>query len=274
MEFKTNNKHIGIRLSQARKSKGITQELLAQQLGLSRSALVKVESGQRGLSASELYNISEVLEMPMDYFFLSTYDETSIQSMVNDREVEYGTLRISDPILNQKKQIALLLYLLQQTAGKMNITEKEIPKLMYFCDFNYFEIYEEQLSGSSYFKMNNNVRIENFQHVISALIKNKNLIRIEIQKGQKKEKKLLAVSSPNLKCLNAAELEIIQQVIVSFQGWSAQKIADYLMEDIPLKVTKVGELIRYNLVFYRRGFHSVRTYSDDEEDWNYRTSWI
>jgi transcriptional regulator with XRE-family HTH domain len=266
MEFNANNKHIGIRLSQARKSKGITQELLAEQLGLSRSALVKVESGQRGLSASELYNISEILEMPMDYFFLSTYDEASIQSMVNEREAQYETLRISEPILEQKKQIALLLYLLQQTAGNMNITEKEIPKLMYFCDFNYFEIYEEQLSGSSYFKMNNNVRIENFQQVISALIKNKNLIRIEIQKDLKKEKKLLAVSSPNLKCLNAAELEIIQQVIVSFQGWSAQKIADYLMDDIPLKVAEVGELIRYNLVFYRRGFHSVRTYSDDEED--------
>jgi len=266
MEFKTNNKHIGIRLSQARKSKGITQELLAEQLGLSRSALVKVESGQRGLSASELYNISEILEMPMDYFFLSTYDETSIQSMVNEREAEYETLRISEPILKQKKQIALLLYLLQQTAGNMNITEKEIPKLMYFCDFNYFEIYEEQLSGSSYFKMNNSVRIENFQHVISALIKNKNLIRIEIQKDQKKEKKLLAVSIPNLKCLNAAELEIIQQVIVSFQGWSTQKISDYLLDDIPLKVTEVGELIRYNLVFYRRGFHSVRTYTEDEED--------
>jgi len=266
MEFKSNNKHLGIRVSQARKSKGITQELLAEQLGLSRSALVKIESGQRSLSAHEMYKASEILETPMDYFFLSTYNETSIQSIVNEREVEYGAMRISDPILKQKKQIALLLYLLQQTAGNMNITEKEIPKLMYFCDFNYFEIYEEQLSGSSYFKMNNNLRIENFRQVISALIKNKNLIRIEIQKDQKKEKKLLAVSSPNLKCLNAAELEIIQQVIVSFQGWSAQKISDYLLDDIPLKVTEVGELIRYNLVFYRRDFHSVRTYSDDEED--------
>ena len=73
----------------------------------------------------------------------------------------------------------------------MNITEKEIPKLMYFCDFNYYEIYEEQLSGSSHFKMNNNLRIENFQQLISALIKNKNLTRIEIQKDQKKEKNFL-----------------------------------------------------------------------------------
>ena len=137
---------------------------------------------------------------------------------------------------------------------------------MYFCDFNYYEIYEEQLSGSSYFKMNNNVRIENFQQVISALIKNKNLIRIEIQQDQKKEKKLLALSSPNLKCLNAAELEIIQQVISSFQKWSAQKIGEYLTEDIPLKVTETGNLVSYNLVFYRKGFHSVRTYTDDEED--------
>lgn len=266
MEFKSNNKHLGIRVSLARKSKGMTQELLADQMGLSRSALVKIESGQRVLSASELFHISEILEVSMDYFFLSTYDETSIQSMVNEREAEYDTQRISEPLLKQKKQIALLLYLLQQTAGNMKITEKDIPKIMYFCDFNYFEIYEEQLSGSSYFKMNNNVRIENFQQVISALIKNKNLIRIEIQKDQKKEKKLLAVSSPNLKCLNAAELEITQQTISSFHNWSAQKIAEYLTEDIPHKVTEIGNLISYNLVFYRRGFHSVRTYTDDDED--------
>ncbi len=266
MEFKPNNKHIGVRVSQARKSKGITQEQLAEQMYLTRSALVKVESGQRGLSANELFNISEILEIPMDYFFLSTYDETSIQSIVNEREAEYDTQRISEPVLKQKKQIALLLYLLQQTSGNMNITEKDIPKLMYFCDFNYFEIYEEQLSGSSYFKMNNNVRIENFQQVISALIKNKNIIRIEIQKDQKKEKKLLAVSSPNLKYLNAAELEITQHTISSFHNWSAQKIAEYLNEDIPHKVTEIGSLISYNLVFYRRGFHSVRTYTDDDED--------
>jgi len=264
MEFKSNKKHLGIRVSLARKSKGMTQELLADHMGLSRSALVKIESGQRVLSASELFHISETLEVSMDYFFLSTYDETSIQSMVNEREAEYDTQRISEPLLKQKKQIALLLYLLQQTAGNMNITEKDIPKLMYFCDFNCFEIYEEQLSGSSYFKMNNNVRIENFQQVISALIKNKNITRIEIQKDQKKEKKLVAVCSPNLKCLNAAELEIIQQVISSLQNWSAQKIAEYLTEDIPHKVTEIGNLISYNLVFYRRGFHSVRTYTDED----------
>lgn len=266
MEFKSNNKHIGHRVSQARKSKGMTQKLLAEQLCLSRSALVKAESGQRGLSASELFNISEILEVPMDYFFLSTYDETSFQSMVNERDAEYETMRISEPILKQKKQIALLLYLLQQTAGNMNITEKEIPKLMYFCDFNYYEIYEEQLSGSSYFKMNNNVRIENMHKVAATLIKNRDILRIEIQNDQEKEKKLLAISSPNLKCLNAAELEIIQQVISSFQNWSAQKIADYLFEDIPFKVTEVGKLLSYNLVFYRSGFHSVRTYADDEDD--------
>lgn len=264
MEFKPTNKNIGNRVSQVRKNKGITQEYLAEQLNLSRSALVKVESGQRGLSASELFRISDILEVSMDYFFLSTYDETSIQSMVNEREAEYDTPRISEPQLKQKKQIALLLYLLQHTAGNLNITEKEIPKLMYFCDFNYFEIYEEQLSGSSYFKMNNGVRIENFQQLISALIKNKSLTRIEIRKEQKKEKKLLAVSSPNLKYLNAAELEITQQVIRSFQNWSAQKITEYLNEDIPHKATEIGNLIRYNLVFYRRGFHSVRTYTDED----------
>lgn len=266
MEFKPNNKHIGIRVSQARKNKALTQDQVAEQLGIARSALVKIENGQRGLSANELFNISEILEIPMDYFFLSNYNETSIQSIVNEREAEYDTPRISEPILKQKKQIALLLYLLQQTAGNMNITEKDIPKLMYFCDFNYFEIYEEQLSGSSYFKMNNNVRIEYFHQVISALIKNKNLIRIEIQNNQKKEKKLLAISSPNLKCLNGAELEITQQVLNTFQNWSAQKITQYMLEDIPIKATEIGNLVSYNLVFYRRGFHSVRTYTDDDED--------
>lgn len=60
---------LGRRIAEARMDAGITQADLAAGVGLERTALVRVEAGERKISATELVLLAEVLGRPVDWFF-------------------------------------------------------------------------------------------------------------------------------------------------------------------------------------------------------------
>jgi Zn-dependent peptidase ImmA (M78 family)/transcriptional regulator with XRE-family HTH domain len=60
---------LGRRITDARTEAGMTQADLAARIGLERTALVRVESGERKVSATELVAIASALDRPVDWFF-------------------------------------------------------------------------------------------------------------------------------------------------------------------------------------------------------------
>ena len=60
--------------------------------------------------------------------------------------------RDSKPQENIKKFKEVLLYVLESIGARPNIGESVICKLMYFIDFDFYEIYEEQIMGLKYLK--------------------------------------------------------------------------------------------------------------------------
>ncbi|MBW3669695.1 MAG: helix-turn-helix domain-containing protein [Actinobacteria bacterium] len=59
---------MGERVALGRNPAGLTQEALADAVGLDRSALAKVERGIRRVSALELARVARVLDLPLDWF--------------------------------------------------------------------------------------------------------------------------------------------------------------------------------------------------------------
>jgi transcriptional regulator with XRE-family HTH domain len=59
---------LGSRLAQAREDAGMTQEGLAQAVGLDRTAITRLEKGQRKLSAPELVAIAKTVGRPLAFF--------------------------------------------------------------------------------------------------------------------------------------------------------------------------------------------------------------
>ena len=61
----------GLRVQYFRKLKGLTQEALADKLGLSWSYVAKIESPARafGVSMETLFKISDVLDVPVSKLF-------------------------------------------------------------------------------------------------------------------------------------------------------------------------------------------------------------
>ncbi len=63
---------VGERVRQRRRVGGLSQKTLAEAVGVASQQLQKYEKGTNRISASRLYEISRVLDVPVSYFF----DET------------------------------------------------------------------------------------------------------------------------------------------------------------------------------------------------------
>lgn len=61
--------HVGLRVRLRRKQMGLSQERLAEGLGLTFQQVQKYERGSNRISASKLFEISKLLEVPVAYFF-------------------------------------------------------------------------------------------------------------------------------------------------------------------------------------------------------------
>jgi transcriptional regulator with XRE-family HTH domain len=61
--------HVGSRVRMRRKLMGVSQEQLADSLGLTFQQVQKYERGANRVSASKLYEIARTLQVPVSFFF-------------------------------------------------------------------------------------------------------------------------------------------------------------------------------------------------------------
>jgi transcriptional regulator with XRE-family HTH domain len=60
---------IGQRIREARQPQGMTQEVLADGLGITFQQVQKYENGSNRISAARLYDIAQMLGLPISYFY-------------------------------------------------------------------------------------------------------------------------------------------------------------------------------------------------------------
>ncbi len=258
------NKQLGVRIAQLRNIKGISQEELSKSIGISRPSLAQIEQGNRGIKVEELKRLSENLNFSMDEimsdsFTIDTYIKTSIQ-------VEEKTdIRISVPEINMSKFKNLILYILEKCAGKPNIGETVLYKLLYFSDFNYYELYEEHLSGATYRKLANGPVPISVDIVLKSMVDDGELQTFKTNYYGYTQKRYMPLVGADLRVFNGAEKEVVDNVLDRLSGMSATDISHYSHEDMPWKASKDMEIIDYELAFYRTAPYSVRTYNEAED---------
>lgn len=72
--------HVGRRVRQRRKAMNVTQERLADELGLTFQQVQKYERGANRVSASKLYEIATALETGIEYFFEGLTDPATAKT--------------------------------------------------------------------------------------------------------------------------------------------------------------------------------------------------
>jgi uncharacterized phage-associated protein len=232
-------------------------------IGISRPSLTQIELGKRNIDVLELKKFSIALEFSLSDFLS---DDFAIDEAVEDggEGKEESNIRISVPSLNVAKFKNVLLYLLEKCAGKPNVGDTVLNKLLYFADFNYYEIYEEHLTGASYKKLQFGPVPYELKSILAEMVENKQLQRVKTKYHDYSQTRYLPLEKADLTRLKASEKEVIDKVVEQMSDWNANKISEYSHQDKPWRASKDGETISYNLVFYRRPPFSVREYSEDE----------
>jgi transcriptional regulator with XRE-family HTH domain len=266
MNIKLSQKQIGQRITALRKMKGLSQEDLAKSVKISRPSLAQIELGNRSVDIIELQKFSYVLEFSLDDFISKDFSTSKSVESKEEKRAKKEEERISVPTLQLNKFKNVLLYILEHCAGKPNVGETVLYKLLYFSDFNYYELYEEHLTGAKYRKLPYGPVPQKLDAIIGQMIEKNQLKRVKTEYHGYPQTRYLPLVKADLTELRASEKEIIDRVIEQMSDWSAAAISNYSHKDLPWEVTEEGQDISYELAFYREQPYSVRNYGDEIEE--------
>ncbi|MCS7123739.1 MAG: DUF4065 domain-containing protein [Candidatus Aenigmarchaeota archaeon] len=251
-----NSRHIiGKKIKQLREKFNLTQDALAKKLGISRPSISQIESGERDISSTELVKLSEIFEVPIE------------ELLTSKKKVEKEIIKLKQksklPPFNKDRFKQVLLYILEKCGARPNVGKTVLYKLLYFCDFDHYELYEEPLTGATYRKISYGPAPCEFEKTVEEMKRQKQVQEITTEYYGQLQTKYIPLVEPDLTKLTAAQKEVIDKVIEKLSFLDAKAISDYSHEDIPWKAAKEKEIIDYELVFYRTPSYSVRSYFEE-----------
>jgi transcriptional regulator with XRE-family HTH domain len=255
---------LGQRIKQIRESLGLSQQSLAEKLGVSRPSISLIENGERKVCAEELEKLAAIFNLSVDAL-LNPGKEPKVT--ISESRAAYGaeatpTMRINVPQKNLQKFKEVLIYILNRVGGKPNIGETVIYKLLYFIDFDYYEKYEEQLIGATYLKNKFGPTPLEFKKITDQMMAKGDIIEVKDKYFEYPQRKYLPLRKPDLRIMKGSEIEVIDDVLDRLSDMNARQISDYSHNDVPWLTTEEGKKIEYEAVFYRTPAYSVR---DDDD---------
>ena len=158
----------------------------------------------------------------------------------------------------------VLHYIIEVCGEQNNVGSTVLYKLMYFIDFDYYELFEEPLTGETYQKLVYGPGPIHFNEAINELKNEKKISHHQIKFTKDTYQHRYAALKPsNITNLSKEQINVIKKVINRCGHMYAQQISDYSHEDTPWKATEDAKVIDYELVFYRSPQFSVRKYDED-----------
>lgn len=238
----------------------LTQEYLAKRLGISRPTYRKMENGQREPTLSEAERLAEEFDMAPADLQARKVPQHNVPAEEPARKRDDPQIRIRKEDLAKFRQV--LLYVLYRVGGMPHVGETVLHKLLYFIDFDYYEKFEENLAGVTYIRNHHGPTVQGLGEILQQLQKQKLLVAVKNKYFAHTQKKYLALAPPDLSLLSANEIRHIDEVLTLLGNKNARDLETYSHGDMPWRATSHGEVISYELVFYRDEKYSVRDYDE------------
>lgn len=259
------NKIIGQKINRLRTSKSISQQKLAEQLGLSRPTITQIEKGERYLTPEEILKLTEIFNISASELINPRIKNEVVFEPEAPKSLSEESIRISIPQKNLKKFKEVLLYILNKVGAKPNIGETVLYKLLFYIDFDYYERYEEQLIGATYIKNHYGPTPKEFTKIIEKMVNDRELVRVKDKYFTHPQTKYLPLREPDLSVLTGREKELIDDVLNRLSDMNAKQISEFSHNDVPWLTTDEGRVIPYESVFYRTTPYSVRQLTDSDQ---------
>ena len=155
------------------------------------------------------------------------------------------------------KYINLIEYILTKCSNKPNFGKTVLCSLLYFIDFNYYELYNELITNETYIKSKKGIEPKHFSQISQNLIlKNQLYLKKQPYYNRIIHKYHLLII-PTIK-FNKKELEIIDFSIKKLSNNNASSITRYAIKDPPINAADFGDNINYKYVKSRNKVYSIK----------------
>ena len=216
------NKAIGEQLAnkvrELREEANLTQDQVAEKLGMSRATYIAVETGRRDLSASEIADVAAMYKITMPELF--------------------GQKR------NNMKFMQMYFYILSKFRD--GIPKTKLAKLLYLADFrNYYENLEP-MSGVYYVRRQYGPLADCFLDLTDILYDSGKISIDKLPEGAFIIKSKSYVQSYDL--LSDNEKKEIDEICELWRNKSTREIVNYTHEQKPWASCRDGEYIPYELI--------------------------
>lgn len=227
-----------------RQQHGITQEAMAEKLGVSRPTYIQIERGEKEPTFSQMKTIAALFQLHAEGH---AENKTKTASSPTDKN------RI---FFDAGKFKEVLLYILEKVGAKPNIGETALYKLLYFIDFDFYEKYGRPLIGATYMKNHHGPTPRQFKPVTDEMIEKSELERVKSQYFQYDQKKYFPLRKPQFDAFTVNEIKHIDEVLARLSEKNASELSTYSHEDVPWLATEDQCDIDYGLVFQRTGAYA------------------
>lgn len=252
-------------LKKLRQEHDISQEFLAEKIGVSRPTYAQIENGARDMSVKEAQKLARFFGLSLENFLAGKKIPESKVELEKSKKpkIQKLEMRVSVPQEKVEKFKEVLLYILERIGARPNIGEAVVCKLMYFIDLDFYEKFEEQLIGAKYIKNHFGPTPVAFPEIVAQMEQDGDLTRVTKKYFQHEQKKYLPRRSADLSNFSAQEKELIDWEIERFKDFNATKMRDYSHKDVPWIGADDLQPINYEAVFSRTDEFSVRQYDDE-----------
>ena len=162
--------------------------------------------------------------------------------------------------LNKNKFKNLLHYIKSKCGSNPNVGKTVLYKLLYFSDFNYFELYEKSLTNETYKRLPHGPAPTHFDLAISELEKEgKITVDSRLVYADMTQFRYNSLKEPEID-FTEDELNVINAVIEKLSKMNATQISEYSHGDMPWRAAEDYEIMKYSFVFYRDPIYRVREY--------------
>lgn len=166
-------------------------------------------------------------------------------------------------IYNPEKFKAMIHYIISRCQFKNNLGRVVLFKLLYFSDFDNYEIYEKSISGETYIRKRMGPVPSHFSSAINELIYEGKINESSELVINYPKYKYSCLKEPDINLLSSEEIQVIDDTINRISHFLSKEISEYSHGDIPWRLAKEGEPLNYESVFYRDPEYSVREYDDE-----------
>lgn len=257
----------GMRLRSLREQHAYSQGDMANILEISRTSYLAIEQGKRDVGLIEIQKIAAAFQMHLEVLLhggiTSEIQYTASEKTIVSKEPKENYHK-SELVFNKEKCRASVLYIIESCARIPQAIETVIPKLMYLMDFAYFENYECYLSTCTYKKLPFGPIPAEWGEILDDLIVAGDIIKVKMALNGVAQNKFIPLRSADLTILKASEIVLMNDIIQEYCRFPAEHLAELLHKDVPMKVTGMGEIINYELTFYREFPFSYRIYGEED----------